>query len=109
MFLAAALLIFGLSQEAPVAMKVSASDASAAVDAAKSDSAATPSSSISTSSPLPSAPTPKLNEESSSTSAEAILPGTGIQPANPPKSAFKGFRYESPKQKIAWIGLSVAG
>lgn len=109
MFLAAALLIFGLPQEAPLAMKVSDAPAAAA-DAAKSDSAAAPSSSTAASASLPSAPAPKSNEESSSsTSAEAILPGAGIQPATPPKSAIKGFRYEAPRQKVAWIGLSVVG
>jgi len=42
-------------------------------------------------------------------SAEPFLPGAGIQPAVPPKAAIRGVRYEAPKQKLAWIGLSAAG
>jgi hypothetical protein len=104
MFLAAALLVFSFPQEMPTVMSVSDAPATA-TDTAKPES-----SSLSASAALPAAPTAKVSaDNSASVSAEAILPGTGIQPANPPKSALKGFRYETPKQKVAWIGLSVAG
>jgi len=105
MFLAAALLVFSFPQQVPVAMSVSDAPAAAA------DSAKTNSTSSSTlAAALPAAPAPKLTTgNSESTSAEAILPGAAIQPANPPKPAIRGVRYETPKQKVAWIGLSVAG
>lgn len=105
MFLAAALLVFSFPQQVPVAMSVSNAPAAAA-DSAKTDST----SSSTLVAALPAAPAPKLTTgNSESTSAEAILPGAAIQPANPPKPAIRGVRYETPKQKVAWIGLSVAG
>jgi len=105
MFLAAALLVFSFPQQVPVAMSVSDAPAAAA-DSAKTDST----SSSTLVAALPAAPAPKLTTgNSESTSAEAILPGAAIQPANPPKPAIRGVRYETPKQKVAWIGLSVAG
>jgi len=108
MFLAAALLMLGLPQSVP---------------SASADSAAIPikteivSEDAATSSALPVAPTPKVVAddaapsagESSSVNAEAFLPGAAIQPATPPKAAIRGPRYEAPKQRIAWIGLSAAG
>jgi len=108
MFLAAALLMFGLPQS---------------VRSASADSAITPvkteivKEGAAPSSALPIAPTPKVaaddavpaRGESSSVSADPFLPGAGIQPAAPPKAAIHGVRYEAPKQKLAWIGLSAAG
>jgi hypothetical protein len=109
MFFAATLLLFSFPQQAPIGVMDSNGSATV-VDTAKADSVSTSSASTRNSPALPSAPAPKLNEESSSTATpEAILPGTGIQPANPPKAAIRGVRYEAPKRKVAWIGLSVAG
>lgn len=105
MFLAAALLACSLPQQMPVAVSVSDAPAAAA-DSAKPDST----SSTTLSAALPTAPTPKLTAENSeSSSAEAILPNPAIKPANSPKAAIRGIRYDTPKQKAAWIGLSVAG
>jgi len=36
-------------------------------------------------------------------------PAARFKPANPPKPALRGVRYETPRQKVAWIGLSVLG
>jgi hypothetical protein len=100
MFLAATLLVFSFPQVAPATVSVSDTP-SAVAETGNTDS---------TKAALPVAPAPKISADNSEpASAEAILPGTGIQPANPPKSAIRGFRYETPKQKVAWIGLSVAG
>jgi hypothetical protein len=105
MFLAAALLVFSFPQEAPLAVNVLDAPAAAA-DSAKPDS----SSSTTLSAALPTAPAPKLAAESSEpASAALILPGAAIHPANPPKAAIRGPRYEAPRQKVVWIGLSVAG
>jgi len=108
MFLAAALLAFGLPQSAPGASADSATTL-VKTEIVKGDAAP--------SSALPVAPTPKVaaddalpaTGESSSLSAEPFLPGAAIQPATPPKAAIHGPRYEAPKQRIAWIGLSAAG
>jgi hypothetical protein len=108
MFLAAALLMFGLPQGVP---GVSVDSATSPIKTETVKEEAAPSSA------LPVAPTPKAaaNDavpaagESSSVSAEPFLPGAGIQPAAPPKAAIRGPRYEAPKQRIAWIGLSAAG
>jgi len=108
MFLAAALLMFGLPQSVPGA---SADSATTPVKTEMVKEDAAPSSA------LPVAPMPKVaaadavpaTGESSSVSAEPFLPGAGIQPAAPPKAAIRGARYEAPKQKLAWIGLSAAG
>ena len=108
MFLAAALLVFGLPQSVPGA---SAASATTPVKTEIVNEDAAPSSA------LPVAPTPKVaaddalpaTGESSSLSAEPFLPGAAIQPATPPKAAIRGPRYEAPKQRIAWIGLSAAG
>jgi len=108
MFLAAALLMFGLPQGVP---GVSVDSATSPIKTEIVKEEAAPSSA------LPVAPTPKAaaNDavpaagESSSVSAEPFLPGAGIQPAAPPKAAIRGPRYEAPKQRIAWIGLSAAG
>jgi hypothetical protein len=105
MFLATALLVFSFPQEVPVPVNVLDAP-SAAADSAKSDST----SSTSLSAAMPAAPAPKLTAENSEpASAELILPGAAIRPANPPKLAIRGRRYEAPRQKVAWIGLSVAG
>lgn len=106
MFLAAALLVFSFPQAAPATVSVSDTPADV-IETANTDSTKAESSSLSAA--LPAAPAPKISASSEPASAEAILPGAGIQPANPPKSAIRGFRYETPKQKVAWIGLSVAG
>jgi len=108
MILAAALLMFGLPQGVP---GVSVDSATSPIKTEIVKEEAAPSSA------LPVAPTPKAaaNDavpaagESSSVSAEPFLPGAGIQPAAPPKAAIRGPRYEAPKQRIAWIGLSAAG
>ena len=108
MFLAAALLMFGVPQSVPGASADSATTL-VKTEIVKEDAAP--------SSALPVAPMPKLaaddavpaTGESSSASAEPFLPGAGIQPAVPPKAAIRGVRYEAPKQKLAWIGLSAAG
>jgi len=108
MFLAAALLMFGLPQGVPGA-SVDSATSPIKTEIVKEEAAP--------SSALPVAPTPKAaaNDavpaagESSSVSAEPFLPGAGIQPAAPPKAAIRGPRYEAPKQRIAWIGLSAAG
>jgi len=108
MFLAAALLMFGLPQSVPGASADSATTP-AKTEMVKEDAAP--------SSALPVAPMPKVaaddavpaTGESSPLSAEPFLPGAGIQPATPPKAAIRGVRYEAPKQKLAWIGLSAAG
>jgi hypothetical protein len=107
MFLAATLLVFSFPQAAPATVSVSDTPIAVA-EMGNTDSTKAESSSLSAA--LPVAPAPKISADNSEpVSAEAILPGTGIQPANPPKSAIHGFRYETPKQKVAWIGLSVAG
>jgi hypothetical protein len=113
MFLAAALLAVSFPQATPVAVTDSPSAATAAVETAKTDTAKSDSSSATF---LPTAPAPKVaadnataNGESSPLSAEAIQPAAAIQPANPPKPAIRGVRYEEPRQKVAWIGLSIAG
>ena len=113
MFLAAALLAFSFPQAVPAAATDSPSAPAPAVETAKTDSAKSDSF---TSSNLPAAPVAKIpadnaatNGESSSLSAEAILPGAAIQPANPPKPALRGVRYETPRQKVAWVGLSIMG
>src|SRR5260221_14697904 len=108
MFLAAALLMFGLPQSVPGA---SADSATTPVKTEMVKGDAAPSSA------LPVAPMPKVagddavpaTGESSSVTAEPFLPGAGIQPAVPPKAAIRGVRYEAPKQKLAWIGLAAAG
>lgn len=108
MFLAAALLMFGLPQSVP---GVSADSAITPVKTEIVKENAAPSGA------LPAAPSPKVAAddavptagESSSLSAEPFLPGAGIQPAAPPKAAIRGPRYEAPKQRIAWIGLSAVG
>src|SRR5260221_13250929 len=108
MFLAAALLMFGLPQSAPGA---SADSATTPAKTEMVKEAAAPSSA------LPVARMPKVaaddavpaTGESSPRSAEPFLPGAGIQPATPPKAAIRGVRYEAPKQKLGWIGLSAAG
>ena len=108
MFVAAALLMFGLPQSVPGASADSATTL-VKTEIVKEDAAP--------SSALPAAPTSKVAAEdvvsaageSSSVSAEPFLPGPGIQPAVPPKAAIRGVRYEAPKQKLAWIGLSAAG
>lgn len=110
MFLAAALLIFSVPQSAkPNATELAVSTAVATpalvAEDAKSDSAS-----------LPSAPTPKIAadnsalaaSESSSLAAEPIQPATPIQPVKPPKYAIRT-RMETPTQRVAWIGLSIAG
>ena len=105
MFLAATLLVFSFPQVAPATER--ASDApSALAEMANTD--LTRAKSSSSSATLPLAPKSSLDNPEPA-SAEAILPGTGIRPASPPKTAIRGFRYEIPKQKVAWIGLSVAG
>jgi hypothetical protein len=113
MVLAAALLAFSSPLMAPAAVTDPPSATTAAVEVAKNDSAKTDSSSAAT---LPAAPTPKIaadnssaaSGESTSLSAEPIQPAPPIQPASPPKFAMRG-RMESPRQRVAWIGLSVAG
>lgn len=113
MFLAAALLAFSLPQSAPGAF-------AGATDSAVTTSAVTTEikkEDATSSNALPAAPAPKVTSddavpavgESSSVSAEPFLPGGAIQPATPPKAAIRGPRYEAPKQRIAWIGLSAAG
>jgi hypothetical protein len=100
--------MFSLPQSAPGAL-ARPTDSGARTEIAKED--AVPSGA------LPVAPTPKVAAEyagpaageSSSVSAEPFLPGGGIQPAVPPKAAVRGPRYEAPRQRIAWIGLSAAG
>lgn len=107
MFLAAALLLLGFPQTAPGTTNFDDSFV-AAVDTAKSDS--------SLSAALPGAPAPKITidkdasavGESSSVSADLILPGSAIQPAAPPKAVMRR-RYETPGQKGAWFGLAVVG
>lgn len=113
MFLAAALLAASLPQAMPAVVSDSPSAPAPVVETAKTDTAKSDSS---TSSSLPAAPVAKIpadnaatNGESSSLSAEAILSGAAIQPANPPKPALRGVRYETPRQKVAWIGLSIMG
>jgi len=108
MFLAAALLMIGLPQSVPGA-SVDSAATPVKTEILKEDAAA--------SSALPVAPTPKVAAddavpaagESSSVNAEPFLPGAGIKPAVPPKAVIRGMRYETPKQKLAWIGLSAAG
>jgi hypothetical protein len=111
MFLAAALLAISFPQ-----MPANASDSPSvtpvAVEVAKNDAAKSDSSSAAT---LPAAPAPKVatdnaaaSGESSSLSAEPIQPAAPIQPANPPKFAMRG-RMETPRQRVAWFGLSVLG
>ena len=108
MFLAAALLMISLPQSVPGASADSATTP-VKTEIMKEDAAAP--------STLPIAPTPKVAAgdavpaagESSSVNAEPFLPGAAIQPATPPKAAIRGPRYEAPKQRIAWIGLSAAG
>ena len=111
MFLAAALLVFSLPQSpqgAPGAF-ASATDSAAKTEIKKEDATS--------SNALPAAPAPKVvaddtapvASESSSVSAEAFLPGAAIQPATPPKAALRGPRYEAPRERIAWIGLSAVG
>jgi len=107
MFLAAALLMIGLPQSAPGAF-AGATDSAVKTEIKKEDATS--------SNALPAAPAPKVAAddavpagESSSVSAEPFLPGAAIQPATPPKAAIRGPRYEAPKQRIAWIGLSAAG
>jgi hypothetical protein len=108
MFLAAALLLFSFPQEAAIAVNVS--DAAAAADSVKPDSSSSTSPLNTLSAALPTAPAPKLIPENSEpASAALILPGAAIHPANPPKAAIRGPRYEAPRQKVVWIGLSVAG
>lgn len=112
MFLAAALLVFSFPQNAP-AMVGDAANVNVATDAAKVDAAKTDSSNSS----LPAAPAPKIATddssiavgESSSLAAEPMQPAAPIQPAIPPKAAMRGVRYEVPRQKVAWIGLSIVG
>jgi hypothetical protein len=108
MFLAAALLVFSFPQSATLTV-ANSTPSSVATDSAKTDSSSTS---------LPAAPAPKIaaddsaiaaGESSSISAAEPIQPAAPIQPAVPPKAAIRGVRYEAPKQKIAWIGLSVAG
>jgi hypothetical protein len=113
MFLAAALLAASFSQAVPSAVTDSPSAPAPVVETAQTDSAKSDSS---TTSSLPAAPVAKIpadnaatNGESSSLSAEAILPGSAIQPATPPKPALRGVRYETSRQKVAWIGLSIMG
>jgi hypothetical protein len=113
MFLAAALLAASFPQALPAVASDSPSAPTAAVETAKTDAAKSDSASRSA---LPTAPAPKVaadnaavNGESSSFSAEVIQPAAPIQPANPPKPALRGVRYETPRQKVAWIGLSVLG
>jgi hypothetical protein len=113
MFLAAALLVFSFPQSEAVKMSESAT-VNVATDAANVDAAKTDSSSANS---LPSAPAPKIAAdnstaaagESSSITAEPIQPAEPIKPVAPPKYAIRGVRYETPKQKMAWIGLSVVG
>src|SRR6267154_4685499 len=108
MFLAAALLMFGVPQSAPRAFAGS-SDSTVKSEIVKESAARA--------NALPVAPTPKVVAdeaaptagESSSVSAEPFLPGAGIQPAVPPKAAMRGVRYEAPREKMVWIGLSAAG
>jgi hypothetical protein len=108
MFLAAALLAFSLPQSAPIAL-AGATDSAVKTEIKKEDATS--------SAALPVAPVAKVaaddaapaGGESSSMSAELFLPGAGIRPATPPKAAIRGPRYEAPKQRIAWIGLSAAG
>ncbi|MBS1842091.1 MAG: hypothetical protein JSS69_02385 [Acidobacteria bacterium] len=112
MLLAAALLVFSFPQNA-VNGATSVNVATVVTDAAKADVVKTDSSNAS----LPMAPVPKTagddsanaTGESSSLAAEPIQPAAPIQPAMPPKRAIRGVRYEAPRQKIAWIGLSVLG
>ncbi len=113
MLLAAALLAVSFPQAMPSVVTDSPSAPAPVVEVAKTDAAKSDSASTAT---LPAAPAPKIaadsaaaNGESSSLSAEAIQPATPIQPANPPKPAIRGIRYETPRQKVAWIGLSIAG
>ncbi len=117
MLLAAALLAFSFPQTAPAAASDSPSAPAVAVEVAttqpaKGDAAKTDSSPAAN---LPAAPAPKIatdntaaSGESSSLSAEAIQPPAPIQPANPPKFAMRG-RMETPRQRAAWLGLSVLG
>ena len=108
MFLAAALLVFSLPQSAPGAL-ASATDSAVKTEIKKED--------VTPSNALPAAPAPKVaaddtapaGSESSSVSAEPFLPGAAIQPATPPKAALRGPRYEAPKERIAWTGLSAVG
>jgi|SRR5882672_1014924 len=112
MFLTAALLVFSLPQNTP-AMVSDAANVNVTADAAKVDAVKTDSSNTS----LPAAPAPKIAAddytiaagESSSLAAEPIQPAAAIQPAIPPKAAMRGVRYEAPRQKVAWIGLSIVG
>ena len=114
MFLAAALLAVSFPQAMPSAVTVSPSALTASVETLKTDAAKSDSSSTSS---LPTAPAPKVaadnapahSGESSSLSAEAIQPAAPIQPANPAKPAIRTVRYEAPREKVAWIGLSIAG
>jgi hypothetical protein len=108
MFLAAALLLFSYPQSAPNVFPDSAASTDK-TDMKKEDAT--------TSSALPVAPAAKVaaddavptTGESSLVSAEPFLPGAPIQPATPPKSAIRGVRYEAPREKLVWIGLSAAG
>jgi hypothetical protein len=108
MLLAAALLLLSYPQSAPNAYTDSAAPADK-TEIKKEDAT--------TSSALPAAPMPKVaaddataaTGESSSVIAEPFLPGAGIQPAAPPKAAIRGVRYETPREKLAWIGLSAVG
>ena len=112
MFLAAALLVFSIPQNAP-AIVGDTTTANVATDTAKADASKTDSSSTTS---LPSAPAPKTASEnsavspgeSSSLTAEPIQPAAPIQPANPPKVAIRT-RMETPTQKITWISLAVVG
>jgi hypothetical protein len=79
MFLVAALLVFSFPQAAPASVSVSDTPATV-VEMPNTDSTKAESSSLSVA--LPAAPAPNISG---------------------------GFRYETPKRKVAWIGLSVVG
>jgi len=108
MFLAAALLAFSFPQTVSVAATDSPSATTTPAEVAKNDSAKGDSASGTTT--LPVAPAPKIAGDNSSAAspAEAIQPATPIEPANPPKFAMRG-RMETPRQRVAWIGMSVLG
>src|SRR5260221_10956158 len=108
MFLAAALLMFGVPQSAPRAFAGS-SDSTVKSEIVKESAARA--------NALPVAPTPKVVAdeaaptagESSFVSAEPFLPGAGVQTAGPPKAAMRGGGYEAPREEMGWIGVAGGG
>ncbi|HLK03847.1 MAG TPA: hypothetical protein VKT53_05355 [Candidatus Acidoferrum sp.] len=110
MFLTAALLMMSFPQAVPMALSdsksFSSTTESARIEMAKEDAAGA----------LPAAPSPKIAPdsasgaagESSSLNAAPILAAEPIKPANPPKFAVRRSE-ETPRQRMEWVGLALAG